>query len=41
MVRTGKVDESMNDMIEAVAVVNAGRLSLREASCPVKIEELH
>lgn len=37
MVLTRKVDDSMNDMIEAIAVVNAGRESLRDGSRPVRV----
>lgn len=40
MVLTGHVDASLDDMVEAVAVVNAGRLSLKEGSRAVKVEEV-
>ena len=40
MALTGEVDESMNDMIEAVAVVNAGRLSMKSGSRLVKVAEV-
>ena len=38
MVVTGEVDESMDDMIEAVAVVNAGRTSIAEGSRAVTVQ---
>jgi hypothetical protein len=37
LVLTGEVDDSMGDMVEAVAVVNAGRLSLAEGSRAVRV----
>ena len=37
MVLTGEVDDSMGDMVEAVAVVNAGRMSLAEGSRAVRV----
>lgn len=40
MVRTREVDESMNDMIEAVAAVNAGQLSAKEGGRLVSLEEV-
>ncbi len=40
MVLTGEVHESMNDMIEAVAVVNAGRLSYKEGGRAVQVDEV-
>jgi predicted dehydrogenase len=40
MVLTGEVDQSMGDMMEAIAVLNAGRLSLKEGSRPVKVADL-
>ena len=40
MVLTGEVDESLNDMIEAVSVVNAARLSMQENSRSVRVEEV-
>jgi predicted dehydrogenase len=40
MVRTGKVDDSFNDMIEAVAVVNAGRESYRSGGKAVKVKKI-
>lgn len=40
MVLTREVDDSMGDMIEAVAVVNAGRLSMKQSSRPVKVDEV-
>ena len=41
MVHSGVVDDSMDDMIEAVAVVNAGRLSMKDNSRAVTIDEVH
>ena len=38
MVRSGEVDESFGDMIEAVAVVDAGRISMAEGSRAVNVE---
>ncbi len=40
MVMTGEVDETLNDMIEAVAVVNAARLSMKQNSRLVRVEEV-
>lgn len=40
MVLTGEVDDSLDDMIEAVAVVNAGRLSHKEGGRAVKVDEV-
>jgi predicted dehydrogenase len=40
MVLTGEVHDSMNDMIEAVAVINAGRLSYKEGGRAVKVAEV-
>lgn len=40
MVLTGGVDDSMADMIEAVAVVNAGRLSMKENGRAASVEEV-
>ena len=40
LVRSGRPDDSVHDMIEAVCVVNAGRLSMREGSRAVAVEEL-
>ncbi len=37
MVLTGEVDDSMGDMVEAVAVVNAGRMSLAEGIRAVRV----
>ncbi|MAE63438.1 MAG: hypothetical protein CMJ18_04130 [Phycisphaeraceae bacterium] len=40
MVRTGEVDDSLDDMVEAVAAVNAGRRSLAEGSRAVSLDEI-
>lgn len=40
MMETGKADDSMEDMIEAVSVVNAGRLSMKEGGRPVILQEV-
>ena len=40
MVKAGEVDDTMNDMIEAVAVVNAARLSQQNGSRPVQLTEI-
>ena len=40
MVLTREVDASLYDMVEAVTVVNAARLSMRENSRPVRVEEV-
>ena len=40
MVLTGAVDDSMNDMIEAIAVIEAGRLSYKEGGRAVKVSEV-
>ena len=41
MVSSGAIHESIHDMVEAVAVVNAGRQSLKQSSEPVEVERVH
>ena len=36
-----ELKESLQDMVEAVRVVNAGRLSSAEGSRPVRVDEIH
>ena len=38
---TSELDTSLRDMVEAVRVVNAGRLSSAEGSRPVRVDEVH
>ena len=40
MMETGKADDSMDDMIEAVAAINAGRLSVRDGGRSVSLQEV-
>lgn len=40
MMETGKADDSMDEMIEAVAAINAGRLSVRDGGRSVSLQEV-